>query len=60
MSITKRGMTSGKVIVSQTMLECPKCGHKDVSDDIDAECPDCKVKMIVAFCSTEDVGEEEK
>jgi ribosomal protein L32 len=54
MSITKRARLAGKVVVSKTMLECPKCGRRDVSNDIDVECPKCKVKMIVAFCSTGD------
>ena len=54
MAITKRAKLSGRVIIAKTMLECPKCGHRDVSDgDIDVNCPKCKTKMIVAFCSTE-------
>ncbi len=51
MSIVKRSKIKGKVIVSSTMLECPKCGHKDVSDKIEVYCPQCNVKMIIACYS---------
>jgi Zn finger protein HypA/HybF involved in hydrogenase expression len=54
MSIIKRAKLSGKVVISEMMLECPKCGHKDVSKKIDVKCPLCGTKMVVAFCSAED------
>ena len=57
MSIRKRARISGKVIIAKTMLVCPQCGHRDVSDgDIDVKCPKCKVKMVVEFCSTDEEG----
>ena len=59
MSITKRATTRGNVVVSKTMLECPKCGRRDVGGEVGekTECPVCKVAMVIAFCSTGDNDE---
>jgi rubrerythrin len=48
MSILKRAVVSGKVVVSQKLLECPACGHKDVGRP--RKCPACqKATMNVAY-----------
>lgn len=61
MSITKRGRTDGRVMVSTTMLECPKCGRRDLAGDkIDAFCPKCNEKMVVAFCSACQANDQDK
>jgi len=52
MSILKRADLSGRVVVARVMLECPKCGHKDVTDgNADVDCPKCNTRMVVAYCS---------
>jgi Zn finger protein HypA/HybF involved in hydrogenase expression len=49
MSITKRATISGRVTVSETVLECPKCGHRDVKSKPNMQCPDCKCKMVAVL-----------
>lgn len=45
MSIVKRADLGGKVVVSETLLECPRCGHGDVGKI--RKCPSCGEEMIV-------------
>ena len=51
MTMIKRADLSGKVVMSETVLECCKCGHKDVGSP--RECPKCGDKMI-AVCGEVD------
>ena len=45
MSIVKRADIKGKMVVSETLLECPSCGHRDVGKP--RKCPSCGKKMEV-------------
>ena len=47
MAMVKRARLSGKVVVSETILECRKCGHKDVGRP--RKCPECGEKMSVVY-----------
>jgi predicted RNA-binding Zn-ribbon protein involved in translation (DUF1610 family) len=46
MSMVKRGTTKGKMVVSETIIECPNCGHKEVGRS--KKCPKCGAKMVVS------------
>jgi Zn finger protein HypA/HybF involved in hydrogenase expression len=45
MAILKRAKLSGKVVMSETILECQKCWHKDVGRP--RKCPKCGEKMTI-------------
>ena len=45
MSIIKRAILTGKMVISNTLLQCPKCGHRDVGKT--RKCPLCGTKMII-------------
>lgn len=45
MSILKRADLGGKVVISQTLLQCPRCGYKDVGNV--RKCPKCGADMEV-------------
>lgn len=49
MSIVKRAKLTGKVVISETLLECPKCGRRDVGKP--KKCPSCGVMMEVTNTS---------
>lgn len=45
MSILKRAYLGGKVIISETLLQCPRCGNKDVGKE--RKCPICGEEMKI-------------
>jgi len=45
MSILKRAELGGKVIISESLLQCPQCGYKDIGDV--RKCPKCGAEMII-------------
>lgn len=52
MSILKRAYLGGKVIISETLLQCPRCGNKDVGEE--RKCPVCGAEMKIQQTTTED------
>ena len=65
MSIVKRGTCSSKLVVSESVYNCPDCGYVEMSDHDDLEekmCPDCNISMILMSSSShiEDEDEEEE
>ena len=50
MSMIKRGTCYGKVATSESIYECPNCGHRDVKGSRDKgqkKCSKCKTRMIL-------------
>jgi len=45
MSIVKRADIKGKITVSETLLECPDCKHRDVGKP--RKCPSCGTMMVI-------------
>lgn len=46
MSIIKRADIKGKMVVSETLLKCPVCGHRDVGKP--RKCLSCGARMEVS------------
>lgn len=63
MSIIKRGKCSSIVVVSESVYNCPDCGHTEMSSDMDMDekkCPDCNIPMILMSSSSHSEKHEEK
>jgi hypothetical protein len=61
MSIVKRGNCSSKVVVSESVYNCPDCGHVEMSDHIEEEkmCPECNILMVL-MSSSSHIDEEKE
>jgi len=64
MSIVKRGTCSSKLVVSESVYNCPDCGCVEMSEEADTEekiCPHCNVVMVLMSSSSHiDDDTEEK
>ena len=68
MSIIKRGKCSSKMIVSESVYNCPDCGHvemlsdsdKDSDQDTEKMCPHCKILMTLMSSSSHLEEKDEK
>ena len=57
MSMIKRGTCHGKVSISESVYECPSCGHRDVKGRRtkgQKKCSKCNTIMVLLGCSEED------
>jgi len=53
MSMIKRAVMRSRVVVSQQLLVCPSCGHKDVGKP--RKCPSCKKTTMTVICDHHDI-----
>jgi predicted RNA-binding Zn-ribbon protein involved in translation (DUF1610 family) len=58
MSILKRADMGGKVVMSETLLQCPRCGCKDIGDV--RKCPKCGADMVIQQSTSHDEDSEKE
>jgi len=58
MTMIKRGVCGGEVVVAGSVYRCPSCGHTDVGDGNSPKtCPKCQTEMeMVSYTAEAEAG----